>query len=101
MTMTPQEGFVELIGQTLAPRLYELFGTPPEEMGFPIGESKEHFEKLLERQFSPVEYWTVRGREIGQSVWNILQAGGVSFDGADLDAMCKAAGKERPDVEHQ
>ncbi len=96
--MTSDEQFVELIGQTLAPRLFDLFGTPPEEMGFPIGDSKEHLNELLEKQFNPVEYWTEEGRKIGRSVLNILQAGGVDIQGSDIDAMLKAAMKERPDV---
>ncbi len=95
--MDNRERFVELIGQTLAPRLYDLFGTPPEEMGFPVGDSKADFEEQVERQFNPIEYWTARGREIGQAVLNILEAGGVSVADADVDAMCKAALKERPD----
>jgi hypothetical protein len=96
--MTKREGLIELIAQTLAPRLYQLCGESPEEMGFPIYDTKREVEEHLARQFDPVNYWLERGREMGASIVNIIEAGGGVLNAADLDAMCKAAAKERPDM---
>lgn len=100
--MTNEELTIELLAQTLAPKLFNLFGTPPEEMGFPIYDSKEEVAVHLKRQFEPVEYWTEEGRKIAMSVFNIVKAGGLTFPDLDIDVMCKAAAKERPDMaDHQ
>lgn len=96
--MTNRKNMIELIAQTLAPRLYKLYGQRPEEMGFPIYETQEEVDEHLARQFDPVEYWLGKGREIGSSIIAIMEAGGTTFENVDFDAMCKAAAKERPDV---
>ena len=96
--MTPKEQTIELIAQTLAPRLYQLCGEKPEEMGFPIYETKSEVDDHLERQFNPVEYWMGQARRMAESIIRIIDAGGGQLDNLNIDAMCKAATGERPDV---
>lgn len=96
--MSNREITIELLAQTLAPRLFKLFGKPPEEMGFPIYDTKEEVDEHLERQFNPIDYWTARGREIAVSIFKIIEAGGAALPELDIDAMCEAAASERPDI---
>lgn len=95
------EKLTELLAQTLAPRLFALFGTKPQEMGFPIYDTKEEVEAHLARLFDPVAYWTDRAREMAQSTLRILVAGGVSLDTIDLQAAIDASARERPDIPQQ
>lgn len=96
--MNKREMTIELLAQTLAPRLFKFFGTPPEEMGFPIYDTPEEVEDHLAKQFDPISYWTDRGREIVVSIFNILEVGGAVILELDIAAMCKAALLERPDA---
>ena len=90
-----------LLAQTLAPRLFKMFGVPPEEMGFPIYDTKEEVADHLEKQFSPVEYWTDRGREMAASILRILAAGGATIPAENFQAMIDAAIKECQDTPNE
>lgn len=96
--MDAREMLIELLAQTIAPRLYQLCGQKSEEMGFPIYDTKEEVDDHLERQFNPVGYWLTKAREIADGVIRIAEAGGVKTEDLNLDAMIAAAARERPDV---
>lgn len=99
--MNNREKLIELLAQTIAPRLFKLFGKPPEEMGFPIYDTKGEVEEHLQRQFNPVEYWTDRAREIAVSTLTIMEAGGLTLPELNVQAMLDASAKERPDVTNE
>ena len=96
--MTNEEEIIEVLAQTLAPRLFELSGDNPAEMGFPIEDSKEAFEERLQRQFSPVEYWTKQARALAVIVVDLLHAGGASITDLSIEDMLKQAAQHRTDV---
>src|SRR5438045_719985 len=97
--MTPREQTIELLAQTIAPRLYQLCGRKPEEMGFPIYDTKQEVMDHLQQQFNPVEYWLAKGREISEAVVSIIEATGIKFqDESAVDAMLKESAKHRPDI---
>lgn len=99
--MKQREEVIELLAQTIAPTLYLLSGDKPSEMGFPIEDSKEAFDERMERQFNPVEFWLDKARKIAGSLVVVLEAGGLDIRTVTLnDAMCEAAGKQRPDVKN-
>ncbi len=89
---------IELLAQTVAPKLYQLFGQNPEDMGFPIYDTKEEVEIHLARQFDPVNYWLDQARSIAETFVSITETGGVVF-GEDLNvqAMLDNAVKHRAD----
>lgn len=89
---------VEALAQTIAPRLYQLCGRKPEEMGFPFGDTKEEVEALLEQQFDPVGYWLKKARELAEISVSLIEAGGLTLSEVSIDAMLKAAGQYRADV---
>jgi hypothetical protein len=90
---------IATLTQTIAPRLFSLSGDKPEEMGFPTGNSKEHFEERLARQFDPVTYWTEQARVIATSLVNIIEAGGVDVASFDYDKALDVIRSERPDLD--
>lgn len=97
--MAPREMVIELLAQTIAPRLYQLCGTKSEEMGFPIYDTKEEVENHLQQQFDPVAYWLAKAREISETLLTVVEAGGMEVkDESAVDVMCKAAAKFRVDV---
>lgn len=97
--MTPRETLIAALAQTLAPKLFEISGDRPEEMGFPIEDSKEAFDIRMERQFSPVEYWTNEATRIATAIVDIIEAGGVSVELFDFEKAVPTIRKNRPDLD--
>jgi hypothetical protein len=86
--MEKRELLIGAITQMLAPRLFVLCGDKPEEMGFPIYDTKEEVDDHLARQFDPVTYWTDKAREIAAAIVDTIDHGGTGdeFDGDRLIA---------------
>lgn len=96
--MTKAEIFTAALAQTLAPILYNLCGRPPEEMGFPIYETKAQVENHLQQMFDPVAYWTDKAGEIAAGLTAVLQTGGVDLEDFDYQAALPAIAAMRPDL---
>lgn len=97
--LSPRDVLIGALTQTIAPRLFSLSGDKPEEMGFPIYDTKEEVEDHLARQFNPVAYWTEKAREIATSLVNIMEAGGINPATFDYDKAVDVARRERPDLD--
>ena len=97
--MENREILIDAITQTLAPKLFELCGTPPEEMGFPIYNTKEEVEGHLQQQFSPVEYWSEKAANFATGLVDALEAGGLAVADFDYDAAVSCFAKMRTDFQ--
>ncbi len=73
--MESREFLVSALTQMIAPRLFVLSGDNPAEMGFPFAEDRASLDERLERQFSPVDFWTGKAREIAEGVVDVIYRG--------------------------
>ena len=90
--MTERDLTVASIAQMIAPRLFVLCGDRPDEMGFPFGDLKSDVEQRLERQFSPVQYWTKQAEEIAEAIVCVLEQSG-ELSQFDIDRLIAASAK--------
>lgn len=96
--MTNRETFVAALAQALAPTLYDI-ADKPEDMGFPIYDTKEEVEDHLARQFDPASYWTARAAEIAEGLAGAFEAGSVDLSTFDYDKSVAAFMALRSDIE--
>ena len=96
--MDNRELLIAAIAQMIAPRLFVLSGDIPDEMGFPFADDETSFNERVERQFSPVAFWTKKATEIATAVVDVLYPSGGEPEATDelISRSAKFAEKWQP-----